>query len=366
MNAKKQSSSADLKERVSPGTAGERYVKSSRRSSREKQGELTGRQKAAIFFVTLGSELTIKIFRHLSEHEVESISFEIARLDNIDYELKQQVLKEFHELYSAKRFVMYGGSAVAKDILTKALGEDKAEEIISQASRTSPLDAIKYADPIHLLNLIQNEHPQTIALILAHIDPQQASLVLSKLEGKVRSDIAKRIAEMDRTSPDVLRSIQQVLEKKISAISSESYTKSGGVESIVDILNNVDRSTEKSIIENLEEEDPELAEEIKRRMFVFEDIVMLDNQAIQRVLQEIEALDMARALKASSTDVQEKILSNMSKRAGVLLQEEMEYLGPIRITDVEDSQQRIVAIIRRLEDKGEIVIARAGEDEIIV
>ncbi len=345
--------------------SGERYSSSSRRSSRERR-EFTGKKKAAIFFVAIGAELAARIFSYLNEQEIESISYEIARLDNIDYQLKQQILKEFYDLYSAKRFMTHGGSNLAKEMLVKALGVEKAEEIIHNVSHTNPLDTIKHVDPNHLLNFIQNEHPQTIALILAHINPEHASLILSKLDSNIRSDVAKRIAEMDRISPEVLRSVGQVLNSKISSFSSESYTASGGIESIVDILNNADRSTEKSIIENLEEEDPELAEEIKQRMFVFEDIVMLDNQAVQQVLHEIDSLELARALKAASPEVREKIFSNMSKRAEVLLQEEMEYLGPIRIKDVEDSQRKIVSIIRRLEDQGDIVIARAGGDEIIV
>jgi flagellar motor switch protein FliG len=216
------------------------------------------------------------------------------------------------------------------------------------------------------LNFIQQEHPQTIALILAYLDPQKASVILQNLPVEIQSDVARRIATMDRTSPDVLREVERVLEKKLSTLSSEDYTAAGGVESIVEILNLVDRSSEKSIIESLEEDDAELAEEIKKRMFVFEDIVLLDDRAIQRVLREVDTQALSKALKSVDVEVQDKVFKNMSKRAAAMLKEDMEFMGPVRLKDVEDAQQKIVASIRRLEDSGEIVIARSGEDELVV
>ncbi|MDR1179065.1 MAG: flagellar motor switch protein FliG [Spirochaetales bacterium] len=331
--------------------------------------DLSGRQKAAIFLVTVGSEVSAEIFKHLREDEIETLTFEIARLDAVDSEDRDAVLLEFQELMMAQDFITTGGIDYARELLEKSLGSQKAVDIINRLTsslQVRPFDFIRRTDPTHLLNFIQQEHPQTIALILAYLEPQKASIILSSLPHEVQSDVAKRIATMDRTSPEVLREVERVLEKKLSTLSSEDYTSAGGVESIVEVLNLVDRSTEKSIIESLEEEDPELAEEIKKRMFVFEDIVMLDDRAIQKVLREVDTSELAKALKSVDSEVQDKIFRNMSKRASQLLKEDMEYMGPIRMKDVEESQQKIVSIIRKLEDAGDIVVARGTEDELVV
>lgn len=331
--------------------------------------ELTGRQKAAIFLVTIGSELSAEIFKHLKEDEIEALTFEIARLESIDSEERDKVLMEFQELMMAQEFIITGGVDYARELLEKALGSQKAVDIINRLTsslQVRPFDFVRRTDPTQLLNFIQQEHPQTIALILSYLDPQKASIILASLDHDIQSEVAKRIATMDRTSPEVLREVERVLEKKLSTLASEDYTMAGGVDAIVEILNMVDRSTEKSIIESLEEEDPELAEEIKKKMFVFEDIVLLDDRAIQKVLREVDTQELAKALKAVDSEVQDKIFRNMSKRAATLLKEDMEYMGPIRMKDVEESQQKIVSIIRKLEEQGEIVIARGGEDEIVV
>ncbi|MEW5813891.1 MAG: flagellar motor switch protein FliG [Spirochaetota bacterium] len=331
--------------------------------------QLSGRQKAAVFLVTLGSEISAEIFKHLREDEIEALTFEIARLDSIESEERDTVLMEFQELMMAQDFITTGGIDYARELLEKSLGSQKAVDIINRLTsslQVRPFDFIRRTDPTHLLNFIQQEHPQTIALILAYLEPQKASIILSSLPHEIQSDVAKRIATMDRTSPEVLREVERVLEKKLSTLSSEDYTAAGGVQSIVDILNLVDRSTEKTIIESLEEEDPELAEDIKKRMFVFEDIVLLDDRAIQKVLREVDTAELAKALKAVNSEVQDKIYRNMSKRAATLLKEDMEYMGPVRLKDVEEAQQKIVSIIRKLEEQGEIVVARSGEDEMVV
>jgi len=331
--------------------------------------DLTGRQKAAIFLVTLGSEISAEIFKHLREDEIETLTFEIARLENIDSEQRDIVLQEFQELMMAQDFISSGGIDYARELLEKSLGNQKAVDIISRLTsslKTRPFDFIRRTDPAHLLNFIQQEHPQTIALILAYLEPQKASIILGQLPQEKQSDVAKRIATMDRTSPEVLREVERVLEKKLSSLSQEDYTAAGGVGAIVDILNLVDRSTEKIIIESLEEDDPELAEEIKKRMFVFEDIVMLDDRAIQKVMREVDTNELAKALKAVDPDVQDKIYRNMSKRAAALLKEDMEFMGPTRRKDVEEAQQKIVSIIRKLEEQGEVVIARSGEEDVLV
>jgi flagellar motor switch protein FliG len=336
---------------------------------KKSKNEFTGRQKAAIFLVTIGSEISAEIFKYLREDEIETLTFEIARLETIEPDQKDAILQEFQELMMANQFISTGGIDYARELLEKSLGSQKAIDIINRLTsslQVRPFDFIRRTDPAHLLNFIQQEHPQTIALILAYLEPNKASIILQNLPHEVQSDVARRIATMDRTSPEVLREVERVLEKKLSTLSSEDYTTAGGVESIVEILNLVDRASEKQIIEALEDEDPELAEEIKKRMFVFEDIVMLDDRAIQKVMREVDSQELAKALKSVDTEVQDKIFRNMSKRAAGMLKEDMEYMGPVRLKDVEEAQQKIVSIIRHLEDTGEIVVARSGEDEMVV
>ncbi|PKL18697.1 MAG: flagellar motor switch protein FliG [Spirochaetae bacterium HGW-Spirochaetae-5] len=334
-----------------------------------KKSQLTGRQKAAVFLVSLGSDVSSEVFKHLREDEIEQLTFEIARLDKIEPDDKDKVLQEFQEMMMAQEFITQGGIDYARDILERALGTQKAIDIVNRLTsslQVRPFDFIRRTDPSHLLNFIQGEHPQTIALILAYLDPQKSAQILAELPHNVQADVARRIAEMKRTSPDVLREVERVLERKLSTLASEDFTQAGGIDTVVEILNNVDRGTEKIIIEALEEEDPELAEEIKKRMFVFEDIVLLDDRSIQKVLREVDTQELAKALKGVDNEVQEKIFRNMSKRAASLLSEDMDFMGPIRLRDVEEAQQKIVNIIRKLEDAGEIVVARTGEEELVV
>ncbi|MCP4727885.1 MAG: flagellar motor switch protein FliG [bacterium] len=334
-----------------------------------KKLQLTGRQKAAIFLVSLGSDVSSEIFKHLREDEIEQLTFEIARLDKVEAEDKDQVLMEFQEMMMAHGFISSGGIDYAREVLERALGTQKAIDIVNRLTsslQVRPFDFIRRTDPSHLLNFIQGEHPQTIALILSYLDPNKAALILSGLNHQIQADVARRIATMDRTSPDVLREVERVLERKLSTLASEDYTSAGGIDAIVEVLNQVDRGTEKIIIEALEEEDPELAEEIKKRMFIFEDIVLLDDRSIQKVLREVDTQDLSKALKGVDAEVQEKIYRNMSKRAASLLREDMDFMGPIRLRDVEEAQQKIVNIIRKLEEAGEIIVARAGEEELVV
>ena len=349
-----------------PGTLKPATAPSSKKTKDIKS--LTGRQKAAICLVSVRSDVSSEIMKHLREDEVETLTFEIARLETVDAELKDQVLEEFQDLMNAQNFITTGGIDYARELLEKSLGSQKAIDIINRLTsslQVRPFDFIRRTDPAHLLNFIQQEYPQTIALILAYLEPGKAAIILQNLPEEMQPEVSKRLATMDRTSPDVLREVERVLEKKLSTLSSEDYTAAGGVESIVEILNLVDRSSEKAIIESLEEEDPDLAEEIKKRMFVFEDIVMLDDRSIQKVLREVDTQELAKALKSVDTEVQDKIFRNMSKRAASMLKEDMEFMGPVRLTDVEEAQQKIVSTIRRLEEKGDIVIARSGEDELV-
>ncbi|AUS96325.1 flagellar motor switch protein FliG [Clostridium thermosuccinogenes] len=331
--------------------------------------EYSGKEKAAMLLISLGPEKSAEIFKHLKEEEIEQLTLEIANIKSVTPEEKEKVLEEFYQICLAQEYIAEGGIGYAKEILEKALGPQKAVDVINKLTvslQVRPFDFVRKADPSQLLNFIQNEHPQTIALILSYLKPQQASIVLSALPQEKQADVAKRIAVMDRTSPEVIKEVERVLEKKLSSLVTEDYTATGGVQSIVDILNNVDRGTEKYIMETLEIEDTELAEEIKKRMFVFEDILTLDSRSIQRFLREVDNQQLAVALKGSTEEVQNVIFANMSKRLAEMIKEDMEFLGPLRLKDVEEAQQKIVNIIRKLEDAGEIIISRGGGDEIIV
>ncbi|MCL2352568.1 MAG: flagellar motor switch protein FliG [Firmicutes bacterium] len=330
---------------------------------------LTGREKAAILLITLGPEKSAQIFKHLKEDEIESLTLEIANISAVMPETKEAVLEEFYQICLAQKYITEGGIAYARQILEKALGESKAFEIVNKLTmslQVRPFDFIRKSDAGQILNFIQNEHPQTIALILSYLRPGQAGEVLSELSPDKQTEVARRIAQMDRTSPDVIKEVEKVLEKKLSSLLTEEYTAVGGVDSVVEILNAVDRGTEKHILETLEREDAELTDEIKKKMFVFEDIQSLDNRSIQTVLREVDNRDLALALKTSGEDLQNLILSNISKRLAAMVREDIEYMGPVRRSDVEEAQQKIVNIIRRLQDAGEIVIARGGGDDIIV
>jgi len=332
--------------------------------------ELSGREKAAILLITLGPEKSALVFKHLKEDEIEQLTIEIANTQSIMPDVKDAVLDEFYQICIAQQYITEGGIAYAKQILERALGESRAFEVISKLTvslKARPFDFIRKADASQILNFIQHEHPQIIALILAYLRPSQAAQVITDLPPEKQADVARRIATMDRTSPDVIKEVEKALEKKLSSLMMEDYTDVGGVDSVVEILNAVDRSTEKNIMEALENEDIELSEEIKRKMFVFEDIVQLDGRSIQAVLRQgIDNRDLAISLKGASAEVQNIIFANTSKRMAAMIREEMDFLGPVRKSDVDEAQQKIVNIIRKLQDSGEIIIARGGGDEIIV
>lgn len=333
------------------------------------QQVLSGRQKAAILLISLGPEVSAQIFKHLRDEEIEQLTLEIANVRKVDSVEKEAILAEFHQICLAQEFISQGGIAYAKDILEKALGSQKALDIINRLTATlqvRPFDFARKADPAQILNFIQNENSQTIALVLAYLQPEQSSIILSSLPQDKQADVAKRIALMDSTSPEVISQVERVLEQKLSATVTQDYTNAGGIAAIVQILNGVDRGTERTILDSLEIQDPELAEEIKKRMFVFEDIVNIDNRSIQRIIRDIENADLQLALKVASEEVREAIFKNMSKRMAETFKEEMEFMGPVRLRDVEEAQTRIVATIRRLEEAGEIIIARGGGDDIIV
>jgi flagellar motor switch protein FliG len=337
--------------------------------ARKEQKELTGKQKAAILLITLGPDVSASVYKHLSEEEIEKLTLEISAVRKVEPQSKEKVLEEFHNIALAQDYISQGGIGYAKTVLEKALGPEQAAAIINRLTsslQVRPFDFARKADPAQILNFIQNEHPQTIALILSYLDPAQAGQILSELPQEMQADVARRIAEMDSTSPEIINEVEQILERKLSAAVTQDYTQTGGIEAVVEVLNGVDRATERTILEALEIQDPELAEEIKKRMFVFEDIVTLDNRAIQRVIRDCDNEDLLLALKVSSDEVKEIVFKNMSQRMVETFKEEMEFMGPVRLRDVEEAQSRIVAIIRRLEEAGEIIIARGGGDDIIV
>ena len=328
-----------------------------------------GVQKAAVLLIALGPEKSASIFKHLKEEEVEELTLEIANTRNITPQMKDDVINEFYQICLAQQYIAEGGINYAKEVLEKSFGAERAMDVIGKLTaslQVKPFEFVRKTDATQLLNFIQDEHPQTIALILSYLSAAQSALIISALPPDRQADVAKRIAVMDRTSPDVIKEVEKVLESKVASLVNQDYTVIGGVDAVVEILNTVDRGTEKHIMETLEIEEPELADEIRKKMFVFEDILLLDDRAIQRVLRDVDNGDLAIALKGSNEEVQTAIFNNMSKRLSAMIKEDMEFMGPVRMKDVEEAQQKIVNIIRKLEDSAEIVISRGGGDEIIV
>lgn len=333
------------------------------------EDKISGIQKAAILLIALGPEKSATIFKHLKEEEIEELTLEIANTRSITPQVKDEVIDEFYQVCLAQQYIAEGGISYAKELLEKALGSDKAMDVIGKLTaslQVKPFEFVRKTDPSQLLNFIQDEHPQTIALILSYLSAAQSALIISALPPDRQADVAKRIAVMDRTSPDVIKEVEKVLESKLASLVNQEYTIIGGVDAVVDILNTVDRGTEKHIMETLEIEEPELADEIRKKMFVFEDILLLDDRAIQRVLRDVDNNDLGLALKGANEQVQTTIFNNLSKRLAVMIKEDMEFMGPVRMKDVEEAQQKIVNIIRKLEDSAEIVISRGGGDEIVV
>lgn len=330
---------------------------------------LSGVQKAAILLISLGSDLSSRVLKQqFYDAEIEMLTQEISNMIKISPEIKNAVLEEFIELHQAREYLTHGGINYARELLEKTVGPQRANDIINKLAREMkavPFSSLRKTDPKHLFNFIREEHPQTIALILAHLTPDQAAVILASLSHDMQSEISRRIAIIDRFTPDVILDVESVLEKKLSSVVQQEHVVVGGVQALVDILNRVGRSAEKVILEGLEREDPVLAEEVKRRMFVFEDINMLPDNFIQRVLREVNSKDLALAMRGSNEEVCARIYKNMSKRAAEMLKEEIEFMGPVRLKEVEQAQQKVVNIIRKLDESGEIIISRGGEDVII-
>lgn len=332
---------------------------------------LTGKRKAAMLLVALGEEVSTKVLKKLSDRQIEVVTQQIAEVGFVDSNEKKVIFDEFKGAVKEHGILSEGGMSYLRGILEKAVGPHKASDLLEKiiASKESiPFDCIRDVDPGQILNFIQNEHPQTIALILSYMRPEQAAHILSQLPHHKQVEVVKRVATMEQTAPDVIKEIEFMLQKKIASVSSQEFSMAGGVKSVAEVLNRADRSTEKSILEALEEENPEIADEVKKLMFVFEDVIMIDERGIQGILKEVDNKELALALKTASEELKEKIFNNMSKRAAEGIKEEMEYMGPVRLKNVEEAQQNIVAIVRRLEESGEVVIGGrgGGEDELIV
>lgn len=332
--------------------------------------KLNGVQKAAILLIALGSDLSSRVLKQdFQEAEIEQITHEISNMIKVPVEVKNAVIDEFMELQTARNYLVHGGLTYAKELLEKALGHTKATEILNKLTidmKAIPFSSLRKTDPKQIFNFIREEHPQTIALILAHLTPEQSAIILGMLPQELQSEISRRIAIIDRFTPDIVRDVECLLERKLSSVVQQDQTVVGGVQSLVDILNRVGRSAEKVILEGLEREDPVLAEEVKRRMFVFEDLIQLPDNFIQRVLKEVNSKDLVLAMRGANEDVNTRIYKNMSKRAAEMIKEEMEIMGPVRLKEVEKAQQKVVTIIRKLDESGEIIISRGGEDVIIV
>lgn len=329
-----------------------------------------GVRKAAIVLIQLGREKAATVMNHLSETEVELISQEIARLQSISASETEQVLSEFRELVQVRANISQGGLAFAQGLLEESLGPDRAAEIMDRLNAAAiqmPFQFLHRADPVQLRSFIADEHPQVIALVLAHMTPDKASLLLSGLAAELQAEIAHRIAVMDQTSPEIIRSVEQILERKLSSVLQPAeMSQVGGLDPLVNIINRSDRSTERQIVEGLETLDPALAEEVRSRMFMFEDIVQLDDRSVQQVLRQVDNAELALALKGVTDTVRAKITGNLSERAAENLLEEVELLGPTRLAQVEEAQQKVIRTIRQLEERGEIMIRRGSEDEFVV
>lgn len=333
------------------------------------QGKMTSVERAAAVIIALGADTASEVYKFLREEEIEQISLEIAKLERMSPEDLQEVIDDFYGLCITQKVIAEGGVSYARDVLEKAFGSQQAlslMERVSKSLRTRAFDFIRKADYKNLLMMIQNEHPQTIALVLSYARAEQASMIIAELPKNVQIDVIKRIANLDRASPEIISLVETTLENKFSSVLSVDLMEVGGVDYIADIMNNVDRSTEKYIFDELGSTDPELSEEIRKRMFVFEDIVSLDNMAIQRFIRDVDTKDLAVALKAANEEVSAVIFQNMSQRMRETVQQDIQYLHNVRMKDVEEAQQKIVGIIRQLEEAGDIVISKGGKDEVIV
>lgn len=335
-----------------------------------REDKFSGRRKAAALLITLGRDRSAEVLRHLSDEDIERLTWEISSLGELKADQRRQVLEDFEDAAMARNVISLGGFEYAEELLRMALGEDKAMELIDRLSATSPtvpFGFLRHLNVQQLANFLANEHPQTVALLLSYLQADKAAQVLSTLDPEMAADVAQRVATMDRAHPDIVNEVESVLRRKLSAVLQPARETQavGGLDVLVNLLKKSSRTTEKAIVEALEDNEPELAELVKKKMFVFENVAMLDDRSIQRILREVEVKDVALALKATPEPVKECILRNMSSRAAAMLREDMESSGPVRLRQVEEAQQRVVEVIRRLDEAEEIVISRGGDDELV-
>ncbi len=330
---------------------------------------LTGGRKAAIFLATLGADISAKIFKSLDESEIETISTEISHLPTVDDAVTSAVLREFLEMAITKQYITTGGMNYALEILEKAVGKRRAGEIVGRIQTTvqaARFSAVKRADPNQLVGILRREHPQTVALILANLDPDAGAHILAGLPEEIRAEVVVRMATTDKTSPEVIKQIEQVLEKQVSAGFASGVSYGEGSKSVAEVLNRVDPAARKEILERLDEHSPILADEIRGLMFTFEDLVNVDDRGLQKILQGVEQKDLVLSLKAAGEDVAAKIFKNMSERTASIIKQEMEFLGPVRLKDVEDAQRRVVGVAAKLKDSGDIIVSgRGAGDEVV-
>ncbi|MFN0147156.1 MAG: flagellar motor switch protein FliG [Dehalococcoidia bacterium] len=338
--------------------------------AKEQIEKLTGRRKAAALLITLGKDRSAEILRHLSDEDIERLTWEISSLGELKAEQRREVIEEFQEAAVARNVISLGGFEYAEELLRMALGSDKATELIDRLSATSPqvpFGFLRHLNVQQLATFLSTEHPQTVALLLSYLQAEKAAQVLSTLTPDMAADVAHRIATMERANPEIVNEVEAVLRRKLSSVLQPTRESAsvGGLDTLVNLLKKSNRMTEKAIVEALEDNEPELAEQLKKKMFVFENVAMLDNRSIQRILREVEVRDLALALKSTPDPVKQCILRNMSSRASAMLREDMDTSGAVRLRQVEEAQQRIVEVIRRLDEAEEIVIARGGDDELV-
>jgi flagellar motor switch protein FliG len=338
--------------------------------SEELGKELTGIRKAAILLVALKPDLASSVIASLDLATIETVTKEIAQLNTVPSEHKEFVLDEFFQMNMARQYLEQGGVMYARTILEDAISPERAARILDsvhQTMQTKPFNFLRNTETESLLTFITDEHPQTIALIMSHLKPEQSAQILTGLSAKKQIEVIKRIANMDHTNPDIIEEVEKTLERKLASFVTREFEETGGVETVAEVLNVADRATEKGLLEALEEDDPDLVEQIRRLMFVFEDLLLVNDKGVQKVLKEVDSEELSKGLKTASDELKDKIFRNMSERAAAMVQEDMEYMGPVRISEVEQAQQRIVDIVRRLEDQGELMISgRGGDEEVVV
>lgn len=330
---------------------------------------VNGTKKAAILLLSMGADEAAEVLRHLRRDEVDALTLEVANLKRVERDLRDEVVGEFVKMVETESFLQEGGIDYARTMLETAFDPGRASEIIHRLTNflhRRPFEILRRADASQVLSFLVNEHPQTIAVALAHMDPAQASAVMAGLDPAVQGQVARRIATLGKIAPDVVREVEQILERRFSTLAADEVSTLGGINAIVPILNNSDRTTERKILDELEALDPELADEIRNRMFVFENLVQLDDRAVQKVLRHVDSRTLALALKGTSGDVSQKVFANLSQKAAELLKDDIAVLGPVRIRDVEQAQREIVNVIRQLEDQGDIVVSRGERDEFVV